>query len=184
MSFYQTTNASIVRFRTVPRKLVAPFEALQRVVTIQQLTASTYASAAASIAAGAALTPEQLQNGALIIPSTQTASRFFGLPTAYALQQYFGGRFAFNMAANQVNVGAGANQLNGNNDFFLINFYNLSETAGLVVNSDNTQSKPIAANPTIANDAVMTPVLLRFSGVNSPLATVNGVANAVTYTLY
>jgi hypothetical protein len=30
----------------------------------------------------------------------------------------------------------------------------------------------------------MTPVLLRFSGVNSPLATINGVANAVTYTLY
>jgi hypothetical protein len=87
------------------------------------------------------------------------------------------------MAANQVNVGAGANQLNGNNDFFLINFYNLSQTAGLVVNSDDTQSKPIAVAPA-ANNASMTPVLLRFSGVNSPLATINGVANAVTYTLY
>jgi len=179
MSFYQTTNASIVRFRTVPRKLVAPFDALQRVVQVQLVTG--YTDGAAAILAP--LTPEQLQNGAVIISPTAASVDTFALPSAYALQQYFGGRFAFNMAANQVNVGAGANQLNGNNDFFLINFYNLSTTAGVLVNSDNTQSKPITA-ATIANDAVMTPVLLRFSGVNSPLATINGVANAVTYTLY
>ena len=178
MSFYQTTNASIVRFRTVPRKTVAPFDALQRVVQAQILVGQ--ADAAAAILAP--LTPEQLQNGVVIISPT-AGTDTYALPSAYALQQYFGGRFAFNMAANQVNVGAGANQLNGNNDFFLINFYNLSLTAGLVVNSDNTQSKPITA-ATIANDAVMTPVLLRFSGVNSPLATINGVANAVTYTLF
>jgi hypothetical protein len=184
MSFYQTTNASIVRFRTVPRKLVAPFEALQRVVTIQQLTASTYASAAASIAAGAALTPEQLQNGALIIPSTQTAGQFFGLPTAYALQQYFGGRFAFNMAANQVNVGAGANQLNGNNDFFLFNVYNLSTNTTTFVNGNNSADVKVIAVAPAANDASMTPILLRFSGVNSPLATINGVANTVSYTIF
>ena len=179
MSFYQTTNASIVRFRTVPRKLVAPFDALQRVVQVQLVTG--YTDGAAAILAP--LTPEQLQNGVVIISPTAASVDTFALPSAYALQQYFGGRFAFNMAANQVNVGAGANQLNGNNDFFLINFYNLSTTAGVVVNSDNTQTKPITA-ATIANDAVMTPILLRFSGVNSPLATVNGVANAVTYTLY
>jgi hypothetical protein len=179
MSFYQTTNASIVRFRTVPRKLVAPFDALQRVVQVQLVTG--YTDGAAAILAP--LTPEQLQNGAVIISPTAASVDTFALPSAYALQQYFGGRFAFNMAANQVNVGAGANQLNGNNDFFLINFYNLSTTAGIVVNSDNTQTKPITA-ATIANDAVMTPILLRFSGVNSPLATINGVANAVTYTLY
>jgi hypothetical protein len=179
MSFYQTTNASIVRFRTVPRKLVAPFEALQRVVQVQLVTG--YTDGAAAILAP--LTPEQLQNGAVIISPTAASVDTFALPSAYALQQYFGGRFAFNMAANQVNVGAGANQLNGNNDFFLINFYNLSTTAGVLVNSDNTQTKPITA-ATIANDAVMTPILLRFSGVNSPLATINGVANAVTYTLY
>ena len=179
MSFYQTTNASIVRFRTVPRKLVAPFEALQRVVQVQLVTG--YTDGAAAILAP--LTPEQLQNGVVIISPTAASVDTFALPSAYALQQYFGGRFAFNMAANQVNVGAGANQLNGNNDFFLINFYNLSITAGVLVNSDNTQTKPITA-ATIANDAVMTPVLLRFSGVNSPLATINGVANAVTYTLY
>jgi hypothetical protein len=179
MSFYQTTNASIVRFRTVPRKLVAPFEALQRVVQVQLITG--YTDGAAAILAP--LTPEQLQNGVVIISPTAASVDTFALPSAYALQQYFGGRFAFNMAANQVNVGAGANQLNGNNDFFLINFYNLSTTAGVLVNSDNTQTKPITA-ATIANDAVMTPVLLRFSGVNSPLATINGVANAVTYTLY
>ena len=178
MSFYQTTNASIVRFRTVPRKLVAPFDALQRVVQVQLIVGQ--ADAAAAILAP--LTPEQLQNGVVIIsPTAGTAN--YALPSAYALQQYFGGRFAFNMAANQVNVGAGANQLNGNNDFFLINFYNLSTPAGLVVNSDNTQSKPITV-AAIANDAVMTPVLLRFSGVNSPLATINGVANAVTYTIF
>ncbi|NBX39334.1 MAG: hypothetical protein EBR54_07995, partial [Flavobacteriia bacterium] len=64
----------------------------------------------------------------IISPTAGTDT--YALPSAYALQQYFGGRFAFNMAANQVNVGAGANQLNGNNDFFLINFYNLSQTAG------------------------------------------------------
>jgi hypothetical protein len=179
MSFYQTTNASIVRFRTVPRKTVAPFDALQRVVQVQLVTG--YTDGAAAILAP--LTPEQLQNGAVIISPTAASVDTFALPSAYALQQYFGGRFAFNMAANQVNVGAGANQLNGNNDFFLINFYNLSTTAGVLVNSDNTQTKPITA-ATIANDAVMTPVLLRFSGVNSPLATINGVANAVTYTLY
>jgi hypothetical protein len=179
MSFYQTTNASIVRFRTVPTKTVAPFDALQRVVQVQLVTG--YTDGAAAILAP--LTPEQLQNGAVIISPTAASVDTFALPSAYALQQYFGGRFAFNMAANQVNVGAGANQLNGNNDFFLINFYNLSTTAGVLVNSDNTQSKPITA-ATIANDAVMTPVLLRFSGVNSPLATINGVANAVTYTLY
>ncbi len=179
MSFYQTTNASIVRFRTVPRKLVAPFEALQRVVQVQLIVGQ--ADAATAILAP--LTPEQLQNGVVIISPT-AGSDTYALPSAYALQQYFGGRFAFNMAANQVNVGAGANQLNGNNDFFLINFYNLSSTiAGLVVNSDNTQSKPIAVAPA-ANNASMTPVLIRFSGVNSPLATINGVANAVTYTLY
>ena len=179
MSFYQTTNASIVRFRTVPTKTVAPFDALHRVVQVQLVTG--YTDGAAAILAP--LTPEQLQNGAVIISPTAASVDTFALPSAYALQQYFGGRFAFNMAANQVNVGAGANQLNGNNDFFLINFYNLSTTAGVVVNSDNTQTKPITA-ATIANDAVMTPILLRFSGVNSPLATVNGVANAVTYTLY
>jgi hypothetical protein len=179
MSFYQTTNASIVRFRTVPTKTVAPFDALHRVVQVQLVTG--YTDGAAAILAP--LTPEQLQNGAVIISPTAASVDTFALPSAYALQQYFGGRFAFNMAANQVNVGAGANQLNGNNDFFLINFYNLSTTAGIVVNSDNTQSKPITA-ATIANDAVMTPILLRFSGVNSPLATINGVANAVTYTLY
>jgi hypothetical protein len=179
MSFYQTTNASIVRFRTVPTKTVAPFDALQRVVQVQLVTG--YTDGAAAILAP--LTPEQLQNGVVIISPTAASVDTFALPSAYALQQYFGGRFAFNMAANQVNVGAGANQLNGNNDFFLINFYNLSTTAGVLVNSDNTQSKPITA-ATIANDAVMTPVLLRFSGVNSPLATINGVANAVTYTLF
>jgi len=179
MSFYQTTNASIVRFRTVPRKTVAPFDALQRVVQVQLVTG--YTDGAAAILAP--LTPEQLQNGVVIISPTAASVDTFALPSAYALQQYFGGRFAFNMAANQVNVGAGANQLNGNNDFFLINFYNLSQTAGVLVNSDNTQTKPITA-ATIPNDAVMTPVLLRFSGVNSPLATINGVANAVTYTLY
>jgi hypothetical protein len=179
MSFYQTTNASIVRFRTVPTKTVAPFDALQRVVQVQLVTG--YTDGAAAILAP--LTPEQLQNGVVIISPTAASVDTFALPSAYALQQYFGGRFAFNMAANQVNVGAGANQLNGNNDFFLINFYNLSTTAGVLVNSDNTQTKPITA-ATIANDAVMTPVLLRFSGVNSPLATINGVANAVTYTLF
>ena len=184
MSFYQTTNASIVRFRTVPRKLVAPFEALQRVVTIQQLTASTYTTAADSIAAGAALTPEQLQNGALIIPSTQVAARFFGLPTAYALQQYFGGRFAFNMAANQVNVGAGANQLNGNNDFFLFNVYNLANVTTTFVNGNNSADVKVIAQAPAANDASMTPILLRFSSVNSPLATINGVANTVSYTIF
>ena len=179
MSFYQTTNASIVRFRTVPRKLVAPFDALQRVVQVQLVTG--YTDGAAAILAP--LTPEQLQNGVVIISPT-AGTDTYALPSAYALQQYFGGRFAFNMAANQVNVGAGANQLNGNNDFFLINFYNLSSTtAGLVVSSDNTQSKPIAVANS-GSDAVMTPVLLRFSGVNSPLATINGVANAVTYTIF
>ena len=182
MSFYQTSNASIVRFRTVPRKTIAPFASLARIVQIQSLGVG-YATTGAAFTANGNLTPEQLQNGSVIIRPDTTAGGVYVLPSAYSLQEYLGGRFAFNMPANQVNVGAGANQLNGANDFFLINFYNLSTTAGIVVNSDNTQTKPITA-ATIANDAVMTPILLRFSGVNSPLATINGVANAVTYTLY
>ena len=180
MSFYQTSNASIVRFRTVPRKTIAPFQSLQRIVQIQSLGAG-YASTGLAIAS--AITPEQLQNGAIIV--NPGASEFYSLPSAYSLQEYLGGRFAFNMTSNQVNVGAGANPMTGLNDFFLVNVYNIATNATTLVSFSQpaTQAKTITA-ATIANDAVLTPVLIQFQGNNSQYATINGVANSVSYIIY
>jgi len=184
MSFYQTSNASIVRFRTVPRKTIAPFASLARIVQIQSLGVG-YATTGAAFTANGNLTPEQLQNGSVIIRPDTTAGGVYVLPSAYSLQEYLGGRFAFNMAANQVNVGAGANPMTGLNDFFLINFYNLSTATGTVCSfsAPATQAKIIAA-ATVLDDAALTPVLIQFNGVYSPSATINGVANTVSYNVF
>jgi hypothetical protein len=185
MSFYQTSNASIVRFRTTPRKTVAPFASLARVAQIETLGQGTgYQS---SWNTGVAynnqfyLSPEMLQNGALIISpiGNSGAGGYYILPSAYDLQEYLGGRFAFNVSANQVN-----NQTaSSNNDFFVLNVYNIAAATGYVVGHAGSGIKPIVAAPA-ANDAALTPVLLQFNSVNSTYASVNGANNTVSYTVY
>jgi hypothetical protein len=178
MSFYQTSNANIIRFRTAPRKVVAPFAAMQRVVQIQNIGVGTTAYYTGTNS-NFFLNPEQLQNGALIIsPANQSAGGSYTLPAAYALQEFLGGRFAFNVLANQTtqaNTGA--------NDFFLLNVYNITTNTGTIIAGDNQSSK-IITRATVANDAVLTPVLIQFNGVNSTYASNNGVANYVSYTVY
>jgi|UniRef100_A0A6C0HE02 hypothetical protein len=187
MSFYQTTNASIVRFRTIPRKTVAPFERLDRVVQIQNIGAGTAAHYTGTNNNGVRstynnswmLNPEQLQNGAVIIaPTSLGVNGYYTLPSPYLLQEYLGGRFAFNMLANQT-----TQQNTGANDFFLLNVYNLGPSDAIFVAYDNQSQKPIAA-PSIPNDARLTPVLIQFNNVNSTYATVNGTQNTVSYTVY
>jgi len=191
MSFYQTTNASIVRFRTMPRKTIAPFERLDRVVQIQNIGQgySGYFTGAVAGTIGVLdksflLTPEQLQNGALIINPTGASSgvtnpyAFYTMPSAYSLQEYLGGRGAFNMLANQTNQ-----QNTGPNDYFILNVYNTATCTGVFVAYDNQSQKIIQPAP-IGNDAALTPVLIQFNGVNSTYATTNGVPNYVSYTLY
>ena len=198
MSFYETSNANIIRFavHNPAKKVIAPFVQLKRIAGISSIGSGTGAHYTGTRTAGGnvvlddnswLLTPEQLANGSLIINPTgaggnATCDRYT-LPSAYDLQQFLGGRFAFNMTANQINVGAGANQMTGSNDFFVLNVYNLATHTGYFVAYNNGSTKPIVAAPA-ANDAEMTPVLVQFSGVNSPYPTVNGVQNSVSYTVY
>jgi len=186
MSFYQTNNSSIVRFnvRDPAKKIIAPFANLQRVVQIQRIGAG-YLTTGASFTAGGNLTPEQLQNGAIIVNPSVANGGVYVLPSAYSLQEYIGGRDAFNMAANQVNVGAGANPMTGLNSYFLLNVYNLSIGTGIICSfsEPNVERKVISA-AAVANDSVLTPVLIQFEGVYSPYATINGVANTVSYNIF
>jgi len=197
MSFYQTTNASIARFtvRDPLKQVVAPFQNLQRVAQIQKIGAGTGAhftgACAGTFNNSFLLTPEQIQNGALIINPTGAASGVnpfstYTLPSAYSLQEFLGGRGAFNMAANLVNIGAGANQMTGLNDYFILDVYNLATNTGVVKAFSNASEKVI--QPAVAGvglpDASVTPVLIQFERVNSPYATLNGVQNTVIYTVY
>ena len=185
MSFYQTSNASIVRFRTTPRKTVAPFASMARVCQIESLGAGT--AYAGSFNTGIAynntyfLSPEMLQNGAVIISPTGNsgAGGYYLLPKAYDLQESLGGRFAFNVSANQVNNQAASS----NNDFFVLNVYNTTQATGYFVGYAESGIKPIVAAPA-TDDAALTPVLIQFNSVNSTYATVNGVNNTVSYTVY
>ena len=197
MSFYQTNNSSIVRFtvRDPARQIIAPFQTLQRVAQIQKIGAGTGAhftgTCAGTFNNSFLLTPEQIQNGALIINPTGAASGVnpfstYTLPSAYSLQEFLGGRGAFNIAANLVNVSAGANQMTGPNSYFILDVYNLATNTGVVKAFSNASEKVI--QPAVAGvgipDAAVTPVLIQFSGVYSPYASVNGVQNTVAYTLY
>lgn len=205
MSFYQTNNSSIVRFivHDPAQRVIAPFQTLQRVVQMQNIGQgySGYYTGTAGSALGTVgttnkswlLTPEQLQNGAIIVNPTGASSgvanpyAHYTLPSAYSLQEYLGGRGAFNMAANRVNVGAGANPMTGLNDYFILNIYNISTSTGVIHGfDDGTNQKTIRAGlaGVGAVDAVQTPVLIQFNNTYSPYATINGVANAVSYTLY
>jgi len=196
MSFYQTNNSSIIRFNVhdPARKVIAPFQTMSRVVQIQKI-GQGYSGYYTGAVAGTSsllnkswlLTPEQLQNGALIINPTGTTNAtvnpyaFYTMPSAFALQEYLGGRGSFNILANQTtqaNTGA--------NDYFILNVYNTATCTGVFVAFDNQSQKVI--QPATAGvgqtDAALTPVLVQFNGVNSPYATVSGVPNYVSYTLY
>jgi hypothetical protein len=195
MSFYQTNNSSIVRFnvRDPARLVVAPFATLQRVVRIENIGAGTGAhytganpwqsSATGTFNNSFFLTPEQIDNGSLIV-APAAGSNSWTLPAPYALQEYLGGRGAFNMAANLVDVTSGANPMTGLNDYFLLNVYNLAAQTGLLYAYDGGSDVKVISAAPAANDASMTPVLIQFERVNSPYATINGVANTVTYNVY
>ena len=181
MSFYQTSNANIVRFRTSPRKVVAPFATLGRVCQIENLGGG-YSGYYTGTNTNYALTPEQLQNGTLIITAaTNTTGGSYTLPSAYSLQEYLGGRQAFNISNGNLTT----QQNTGANDFFVLNVYNLSTNTGNVIAYDNASSKQIAV-AAAANDAVLTSVLIQFNNVNNVYATLPGTstANAVSYTLF
>ena len=192
MSFYQSNNANIIRFaiNNPAKKIVAPFANIKRIASVS-FVGSGYSGYFTGTSAGTLnnsflLTPEQIQNGALIINPVINTGANYTLPSAYSLQEFLGGRGAFNMAANLVNVGAGANQLNGSNDYFILDVYNLATNTGVFKAYSNASEKII--QPAVAGvglpDASVTPVLIQFSGVYSPYASVNGVQNTVSYTLY
>lgn len=184
MSYYNTSNNSIVRFTVhdPSRKAVAPFSSLARVVQVQSSIGGTGVNESYSTGGSASwlLTPEQLQNGSLII-NPATGSNAWILPDAYSLQEYLGGRGAFNMTANltsQPNTGL--------NDYFVLNVYNISTIEGYIVSqSPSSGVKTIVASSS-AGQAALTPVLIQLDNVNSPYQTIPGTytANEVTYQVY
>ena len=183
MSFYQTNNANIVRFSVhdPSRKVIAPFQTLQRVSKIQAIGGG-YSGYYTGTNTNYALTPEQIQNGSLIVnASTYTVGGSYTLPSAYSLQEYLGGRGAFNI----LNGNLLSQQNTGANDYFVLNVYNLSTNSGTVIAYDNASSKIIGPAP-VTNDAALTPVLIQFNNVNNTYATLPGTstANAVSYTLF
>ena len=195
MSFYQSNNANIIRFaiNNPAKKIVAPFANIKRIASVS-FVGTGYSGYFTGTSAGTLnnsflLTPEQIQNGALIINPVTSTGANYTLPSAYSLQEFLGGRGAFNMAANLVNVGAGANQMTGPNDYFILDVYNLATNTGVFKAYSNASEKII--QPAVSNastvglpDASVTPVLIQFSGVYSPYASVSGVQNTVAYTLY
>jgi hypothetical protein len=176
MSFYETSNANIIRFAisNPAKKVIAPFNNLKRIAAF-----SSVGGGYSGFNTNVALQPEQLQNGQFIISAANNATGgSFTLPSAYSLQQFLGGSDAFNMIGNlttQANTGL--------NSYFILNVYNLSTNTGNFIAYDNQSSKQIAV-AAAANDSTVTPVLIQFNGVNSSYATQNGVANYVSYTLY
>ena len=187
MSFYQTSNNSIVRFNVhdPSRRVVAPFATMARVCQIESLGAGTgYAS---SFNTGIAyndsffLSPEMLQNGNFIISPTGNsgAGGYYLLPNPFDLQESLGGRGVFNMLANLTTA---ANT--GSNDYFVLNVYNTVQATGYFVGYAGSGVKPIVA-ATTSGESKLTPVLLQFNNVNSPYATIPGTAsnNGVSYTV-
>jgi len=176
MSFYGTNNANIIRFavNNPAKKVIAPFSNIKRIASVSYVGAGTGAhftgACAGTFNNSFLLTPEQIQNGALIINQATTATAEYTLPSAYSLQEYLGGRGAFNMIS----------QTTGANDFFVLNVYNIATATGVIhAFTDGTTQKTITQTST-AGDAVMTPVLIEFTGVNSSYA----ASNYVAYTIY
>ena len=179
MSFYQTSNSNIVRFRASPIKSVAPFASLARVSQIQNIGGG-YSGYYTGTSTSFALTPEQVSNGAFIITPTNAATGgSYTLPSAYSLQEQLGGRYAFNISNGNLTT----QQNTGANDFFLINVYNLSTNTGTFIAYDNLSSKQIP-RATATNRANLTPVLIQFSGVNSVYATSSTATNYVSYSVF
>jgi hypothetical protein len=180
MSFYQSNNANIIRFamNNPAKKIVAPFANIKRIASVS-FVGCGYSGYFTGTSAGTLnnsflLTPEQIQNGALIINPVINTGANYTLPSAYNLQEFLGGRGAFNMISQ--NTGA--------NDFFILNVYNIATVTGVIHSfTDGTNQKTIT-QAAIANDAVLTPVLIEFTGVNSSYASVNNAPNYVGYTIY
>jgi hypothetical protein len=190
MSFYETSNANIIRFavHNPAKKVIAPFSNIKRIAAISNIGSGTGAYYTGTLTAGGnvntfnnsfLLTPEQIQNGCLIINPTGAGGNCdsYTLPSAFALQEYLSGRGAFNMISQ--NTGA--------NDFFILNVYNLATVTGYIHAFDHAVASPDVKSirpATVANDALVTPVLIQFTGVNSSYATVNGNPNYVSYNVF
>ena len=184
MSFYQTSNSTIARFslHDPAKKAIAPFRTIKRIAQTSYVGGG-YSGYYTGTNTNYFLTPEQIQNGALIVTAiginTGTGQGgVYTLPSAYALQEYLGGRGAFNI----LNGNLLSQQNTGVNDYFILNVYNLSTNTGNVVAYDNASAKQISA-ASISGDAVKTPVLIQFNGVNSTIATTSTTTNYVSYTL-
>ena len=189
MSFYETSNANIIRFavHNPAKKVIAPFVQLKRIAGISSIGSGTGAHYTGTRTAGGnvalvnnswLLTPEQIQNGSLIINPTGAGGNAtcdaYTLPPAFALQEFLSGRGAFNMESQ--NTGA--------NDYFVLNVYNLASHTGYIyAYQGGSAVKPIRAAFN-GDDARLTPVLIEFTGVNSSYPTVNNVSNYVSYNIY
>ena len=161
MSFYQTSNVPLRRFNVHDpnKKVVSPFQAMARICQIESIGQGTGANYTGSNPAGLNyfLTSSQLLNGAVLISPTGGGG-VYTLPSAFNLQEFLGGRNAFNTVNNQI-----ANANTGLNDYFLLNVYNLTTATGFFSAYDNLSIKTITA-ASLTNKVVTTPVLIQFTG--------------------
>ena len=164
MSFYQTNNQPIRRFHVndPSKKVVSPFQSMARICQIENIGSGTgaYYTGSNPLNTNYFLTSSQLLNGAVIVSPTglNGAAGVYTLPSAFNLQEFLGGRAAFNTVNNQL-----ANCNTGLNDYFLLNVYNTNVSSGTFVAYDNLSSKNIAP-AVVYNDVVSTPVLIQFTG--------------------
>ena len=183
MSFYQTNNLPIRRFNVnnPSAKVVSPFATLARVCQIENIgTGSSGYSTALS------LTASQVLNGSLIISPTGAVTAGTGafavytLPSAFNLQEFLGGRNAFNTINNQLAVSN-----TGANDYFVLNVYNLTTTAAVFSGYDlGTNVKNIVAAG-VLNKAVATPVLIQFTATGlASFGTSTSTNSYASYTLF
>ena len=176
MSFYQTNNLPIRRFNVnnPSAKVVSPFATLARVCQIENIGAGYVAAAT-----GTALTASQLLNGSLLI-SPGAGTNYYTLPSAFNLQEFLGGRNAFNTINNQLAVSN-----TGANDYFVLNVYNLTTTAAVFSGYDlGTNVKNIVAAG-VLNKAVATPVLIQFTATGlASFGTSTSTNSYASYTLF
>ena len=175
MSFYQTNNLPIRRFNVnnPSAKVVSPFATLARVCQIENIGAGYVAAATAT-----ALTASQLLNGSLLI-SPGAGTNYYTLPSAFNLQEFLGGRNAFNTINNQLAVSN-----TGANDYFVLNVYNLNTQTGVFWSYDGLSSKGVT--PALAyNKVVSTPVLIQFTATGLPsFGTATSTFNNNSYAAY
>ena len=175
MSFYQTNNLPIRRFNVnnPSAKVVSPFATLARVCQIENIGAGYVAAATAT-----ALTASQLLNGSLLI-SPGAGTNYYTLPSAFNLQEFLGGRNAFNTINNQVSVSN-----TGVNGYFVLNVYNTSTSTALFCGYDSaSNSKPIGVGQA-GGDVSVTPVLIQFTATGlASFGTSTSTNSYASYTL-